>query len=244
MEIQWISILLLIPLSAAFFAFRSMKDFQDKPDKNIENGLFLVCSELKIEDIQKIIHLLNLKSLKRRINPLLVSFEILKKGGGKSIVLFGPKSLIQELELLKLIELEDYCLKMDRSKLHSFEIDKTDKNIKKNVTQQNFDDSFHLNYDEYLFIQIVATKDTGLISSKGVQVSVREVTAAFDSSRRLEIGRRFEKLLSDRFSLARVKKQIPSVKIFENYQDRSLIPAESKRFILNPDDLWQIIHSV
>lgn len=244
MEIKWLIILLSIPISAALLAFKSMEDFQDKPDRRVENGLFLVCSVVNIEDIQKIIHLLNLRSLKRKINPVLISFEILMKGTSKSLVLFGPKNLVQELNYLKLIELEDYCLKMDQSKLHCFEIGRRNKPDKKVAAPADFNENIHLNEDEYLFTQIIASKDTGLIPSKGVQVSMRVVVAAFDSSKRLDLAKTFEKLLLDKFNLSRVKRQIPSVKIFENYQGRSLIPAEVKRFILNASDLCEILKQV
>lgn len=223
----------LITGSAFFLAWRSMKDFQDKPNPKVIYGAFLIQHpELLNKDFFKRIHRLGLdRQFKKRINPFIFALEKLAKGTTRALVIYGPKELSFEFPELSLMELEDYTQKMTLNNLQCFEL-ALKKGLK--LTDLPLQDlqllkHFQLEEAEYLFLQIVMIPHPG---EDLFQVALRIVVGAKDSNRRIEIAHKLGQLIKLNINLDRSSKRRTSLESFQNFQKRSLVPAQIEKFIL------------
>jgi hypothetical protein len=98
-------IFLIIIAISGYFAYLSMKDFYELPERGY--GLFLIRNPnaLTIESLEKL-----------RKELRIISFERLFKDEKSALVLYTPKEIVVSLSDFKPLELEDY-VKVDKTKL-------------------------------------------------------------------------------------------------------------------------------
>ncbi len=100
----WAILFLIIITISAVLAYKSMKDYQQKPAvRSGEYTLFLIRNSNTLPQILDSLHDAILKS------GQMVSLERLFKGKKSALVIFGPKNILKTFaDQLNLLELEDY----------------------------------------------------------------------------------------------------------------------------------------
>ncbi len=242
MELLIYLVALIIIIGVPFLlAWRSMRDFQDKPSPKVTYGTFLVQHPevLNGDFFQRINHLGLDRQFKKRINPFVFALERLAKGATRALVFFGPKELAREFPELSLLELEDYTQKIAANRLQCFEL-----SLRKNARladlkthQLELLKHFQIDESEYLFLQMVLVPSANEL----FQAAVRVVVSAKESNRRVEIARQFEQKTKSQINLGRSAKRRSSSENFQSYQRRSLIPAQIEKFTLPGELILKII---
>lgn len=229
----YIALVAFIILASLLLAWRSMKDYQDKP-KAQGYGIYLVRNHAAISEefLKKIYHLSKLKDIQSKVNPLLVSFEKLLKGKTLSLIMYAPLQYFEKLPELHLLELEDYTQKIDQSQLLCFEVGRY-KKMAVDYSKINPFDKIHLEDDEYLFLQLVSSSDTGVQMQQGFQVTLRLAISAKDAARRVEISKLVEENMKSQLGLSAETKKRSSRKVFDGFKARSLIPREVNRLLVS-----------
>lgn len=117
--ILWLILFLLVVGISLILAYRSMKDYQELPQKSkVEYGLFLI-RQLDNFDI-KFLDSIRLLAMKQ---DLIISLERLFKGGQAVIAIFGPKIILDQfIDRLNLLELEDYAESLDCQEMGVWEM--------------------------------------------------------------------------------------------------------------------------
>ncbi|OGE39810.1 hypothetical protein A3D25_00230 [Candidatus Daviesbacteria bacterium RIFCSPHIGHO2_02_FULL_43_12] len=217
---------------------RSMKDFQERPTE-ADYGAFLVQdpSHFTPNFIAQLHNLGLTKEIFQQTDPPIISFEHLTRGKQTALVLFAPKVLAAKLPLLR-VELADYTTKIPVSFVNCFELGLNGKALPKDFDNKLFTQGLNLEEDEYLFLQIVSTP---LGQASNFQVTMRMVVSAKDSIRRIAIARAAETNIKSITFLSRLPKKHSSSANFESYQKRGLLPGEVKKFVLDGEDIFNLI---
>lgn len=226
-------ILVLLILAAIAFAVAwfSMSDFLDFPNRKYF-GVFLVrnINELTPSMLQRIEKLSN--QLSRKYDPMVISFERLHKGGDKALAICMPQDMVAQLPELNLLELEDYSEKVFMSRVLSYDLSLT--SSKFSLSDFRFE-NITLEPDEHLFFQIVTSPFKG-----SSQTSFRVAIVATDSGRRIAIAKKLEQDLR-KMNLIKSKVKQSSLKNFESFKKRGVVPREVKKLSLTNEELLKIL---
>lgn len=100
----WVVLFLIIIAISFLLAFQSMKDFAEKPSAlGKDYALFLIRNPQALsEKLLEELHALTFKT------GHIITLERLFKGAKSAVVVFGPKSILDNYPDLNLLELEDY----------------------------------------------------------------------------------------------------------------------------------------
>lgn len=178
--ILWIVLFLLVVGISLVLAYRSMKDFQEIPQKSrAEYGLFLVRRTQNFNA-----EFLN--SIRKQMSAadLIIGIERLFKGSQAALALFGPKNILDRYSgELNFLELEDYALNLDSKDCLVWEagVKKagdtgSSGNIFKNLTRLGEEDRF--------FWQVVL----GAEGRAEFKTQIRAVLFSKDTKRRKELA--------------------------------------------------------
>lgn len=171
--ILWLLLFLLVIGISFILAFRSMRDYQEIPQKvNVDYSLFLI-RQVKTFDV-KILDTIRQEVL---VKGKIVSFERLLKGSETALTVFGPKNILCRFQNeLNLLELEDYAAEFTDSAVSVWEV-----GVKEaaKLNHDHFSDIFSnlpkLEPDEHFFWQVIISKD---------QVQIRAAVSSRDPIRK------------------------------------------------------------
>lgn len=162
--ILWLALFFLVIAISFVLALRSMRDFQKMPRSQREDGLFLIRRPDNLSaDILDLIHTRITKE------GLTVSIERLFKGKKSTLVIFGPKKVLENLPQLDLMELEDYT-DVNRGNLSAWEVG--GKSFLKDLPQ--------LDMEEEFWWQVVV--------GPSFQSQIRAVVISSDIQKRLDLS--------------------------------------------------------
>jgi len=206
--------LIIIGLSLVL-ALRSMRDYQEIPQKSkLEYGIFLI---RKLQNFNGGI----LEALGKIIfeESLVVGIERLFKGRESALTIFGPKIILQQFANdLDLLELEDYTRNFDKNNFLVWEMGV--KHNKVNLQSFNIFDSLpKLEPQEQLFWQMIL----GPNKSKHdltFQTQIRAGIYAQDDRRRKELALSLQSLRPD--DLVKIPKPFSNEQMIEFYRQRIL----------------------
>lgn len=171
--ILWLLLFLLVIGISFILAFRSMKDFQEIPQKAEEDySLFLVRQVTNLD--AKILDFIRQKVFAK---GGIVSFERLFKGTQTALTIFGPKNILVEFQSeLNLLELEDYAAEFTDSNVSVWEVGTRD-STKLNPDQLSdfFSSLPQLEPEEQFFWQVIPDKS---------KVQIRAAISSKDTLRR------------------------------------------------------------
>lgn len=115
----WVILFLLIVAISFILAIRSMKDYQEVPQKlKQEYGLFLIrrTNNFNAQVLDAILKLITAEGL-------IVSIERLFKGNETTLTVFGPKTQLNKFSAeLGLLELEDYAADLETKDISVWEL--------------------------------------------------------------------------------------------------------------------------
>jgi len=157
--ILWLILFLLIIGISFILALRSMKDYQEIPEKaKAEYGLFLIRQTENFDaDV--------LNSIGKFIldKGLIISVERLFKGSEAALTIFGPKEILDKFsQSLNLLELEDYMYELDTQDIAIWELGiKSSKNLQFDNPNNIFKNLSELGKEDQFFWQVIlgARKD-------------------------------------------------------------------------------------
>lgn len=218
--ILWLILFFLIIAISFVLAFLSMRDFQEVPPGKGEYGLFLIRKPRELNlDVLNLIHTYILDE------GLIISLERLFKGKKSTLVIFGPKKLLETLRQLDLLELEDYT-EVNRENLSVWEIGVRSRKGISLPVKSFFNDLPGFDAEEQFFWQLVlqARKD----NLKLFQSQIRAVVYSSDHKRRKDLTLAIQNL--DLGTLTKVPKPFTQNQIMDFYQQRSLVRDSN-----NPD---------
>lgn len=212
--ILWVALFLLVVAISFVLALRSMRDYQDIPQKEKEEyGLFLIRQPGNF-NAQILDHIG--KAL--LADSLIVSLERLFKGSQAALAIFGPKRVLDKfMESLNLLELEDYTQGCSSSDVAVWEMGT------RNTNQQSantiFENISQLGSDDQFFWQLVlGTKKTK--DNLSFQTQIRAVVYCQDPLRRKALVPLFENLQAG--SLIKVPKPFSTEQMMVFFKLRSL----------------------
>lgn len=117
--ILWLLLFLLVIGISFILAFRSMRDYQEIPQKtDVDYGLFLV-RQIKNFDVKL------LDSIRQEVltEKAIVSLERLFKGRQTALTIFGPKNILSKFQNeLDILELEDYTTEFTDNRVYVWEV--------------------------------------------------------------------------------------------------------------------------
>lgn len=154
--ILWLLLFLLIIGISFILAFRSMKDYQEIPQKtNVDYGLFLV-RQIKNFDAKL------LDSIRQEVlaQEAIVSFERLFKGRQTALTIFGPKNILAQFQSeLGILELEDYTMEFTDSTVSVWEVGvKETARLNPDHFNKIFSNLPQLEAEEQFFWQVILNK--------------------------------------------------------------------------------------
>ncbi len=157
--ILWVILFFLIIGISFILAFRSMKDYQEIPQKSkVEYGLFLIRATEGFD-----VNTLN--SIGKLIldEGLIISIERLFKGTQSALTIFGPKNILNNFSVrLNLLELEDYTETLDAGNISIWEVGvKSGQNLKLDSPNNIFNNLSQLGSEDRFFWQVVLSARRG-----------------------------------------------------------------------------------
>ncbi len=235
----WIIIVLGIGGISFFLAWRSMRDYQEQPDKSLDYSLFLVRNpdHFTQEALKKIYDAIV-------SDQLIFSIEKLLKGLDQALVLYIPRLLVDKLPELALFELEDYLgsssdknqssrqsqspQKIGPSQAYTWTMTLSS-SIK--VDRADFFKQFGLDTDQYFFWQIVCYPVKNPLDN--FQIVARAMLVEKEAARRIDMVKNLAKQIEDKLDLKRKIVTKSNKALFEEYQKRILAAKEDKPTVLN-----------
>lgn len=231
--ILWVILFVLVAAISFILAANSMRDFIDIPPKDEEHGLFLIrnsqgLSEELFNSIQKdLLH-----------SKLSFSFERLFKGGKNALVVFGPKRLLANyMELLNLLELEDYTnVKVEY--IFAWEA-----GIKKNGQwtidngQKIFGNLPELSETEQFWWQVVLSAPIKS-GSASFKPQITAIVVAHDAQRRHSLAQALPTLAPDK--ITKLPKAFSNEQLLDFYKTRSL-RRDVKNPVLNSQQILELV---
>lgn len=235
---MFLTIVIILIVSISFFlAYRSMKDYQEKPHKKVPHGIFLVqnpqsFNESILTDIYQ----------KAKSHGSIISIEKLYKGPEKALVLFGPISILQQYPHLHLLELEDYTHKLSESHIRCIEIGYKDKAYKQLILDATrLTPPVVIDHESRLFYQFVCQPNH---TPSTYQVTFRIAIITSNQPQREEIFQKAIGRIQLFTNLTRKLKPQTSRQLFQNYKHRSIIPSEVEKFEFTSTQLFSLINSL
>lgn len=215
--ILWVLLFLLVIGISFVLAFRSMKDFQEIPQRiNVDYGLFLV---RQIKNFNANL----LDSIRQEVSVQggVLSLERLLKGRQAALTVFGPKNILAQFQSeLDLLELEDYTTEFEGNDISVWEVGVKDKELFGNLPQ--------LEAEEQFFLQVIPGKN---------QVQIRAAVFSKDPIRK--------KMLSsvqslNTWGLNKIPKPFLNEQMIEFYKARSL-SKETAGPILDTEGIMRLL---
>ena len=221
----------LIVVVSFISAYLSMKDFQDFPEEKLGYSLFLI-RNLSFFNKAFLDHLRE-KTLN---HATLISFERLFKGKKTALVVYGPKTLLEQYaDELALLELEDYHDKLSKKDLFCWEV--TPMRGKREDIFASFL-KVYLKDDEQILLQFVLEP---LKIGKNFQVTGRVGVVAEDSSRRADIAKEVDNLLLTKASFRKKKTGRKTIQVYDAFKKRALVPKEVSKSDLSSQEITEIM---
>ncbi len=221
--ILWLTLFILVIAISFVLALLSMRDFQGVPHSQSEYGLFLIRQPAQFRaDVLNLIH--------TRITEenLIVSIERLLKGKKSTLVIFGPKKVLESLPQLDLLELEDYT-DINREDVSVWEVGvRSNKDIQ--PVKSFFTNLPQLDVEEEFWWQIVL--------GPSFQSQIRAVLVITNLQRRQDISQNIQRL--DLGRLTKIPKPFTTDQFLDFYLRRSL-NRDSHNPILTPQEVLQLI---
>lgn len=212
--ILWIALFLLVIAISFVLALRSMRDYQDIPQKTKEEySLFLIrqpgnFNSQTLDDIGK----------SMLADGLIISLERLFKGSQAALTIFGPKRILSQfMESLNLLELEDYTEGYSSSDVSIWEMGA--KNTNRQSDNTIFENISQLGGDDQFFWQLVLGAKK-IKDNLAFQTQIRAVVYCQDPIRRKALVPLFENLQSG--SLIKVPKPFSTEQMMDFYNLRVL----------------------
>lgn len=224
--ILWLLLFLLVIGISFVLAFRSMKDYQEIPQKiTVDYSLFLVRQSKNFD--AKI-----LDSIRQAVfaQEGIVSLERLFKGTQTVLTVFGPKAILSTFQTeLNLLELEDYAKEFTDSDVFVWEMGTRETvNLNPDHLSDFFSNLPQLEPQERFFWQVIPNKD---------QVQIRAAVFSTDPVRK--------KMLASAQSLNavglhKVPTPFSNEQMIEFYRTRSL-SKDSKGPILGSEGIIRLL---
>lgn len=233
----WGLVTFFLVVVSYFLAKRSMKDFEELPDKSYGYSLFLIrnLEALGNAVAQKIYTI-------SHQNDCVFSFERLSRGGEQAVVLFMPSKYAANFPELNLLEIEDYLIGETPAK-NKITKDKSFIALLKLATPPNINireqfSKLELKDDEMVSFQIVTSADA---SSPGVlQATLRCLIYDNDPTRRIEIAKLIINLVENGNSGIIVQNK-DGTAAFEGFLNRTYTPKEVAKSLLKIEDILSML---
>jgi len=257
MILFWLVGLTIVIALSFYLASRSMKDFKETPKKDINFTLFYVKNAFKLDsNIINKIHNLLLPS------GAICSFEKLIKGQEAALIIYGPAQIKAQLPELELVELEDYLAtppkegesqipdpkKFELNKSFAWTLSSKNNDKKKLEVKSDFLKLLELNDDQKFCWQIVChpvktkKEDSGSGGADGnFQVTIRCMIVDPDPVKKVELAKRMDQEIFNSTGLNKEARQETTQQIFQDYGKRAFIPKEVSKFILNSEEIYNLI---
>lgn len=230
--ILWLALFVLVVLISLILAFVSMRDYQEIPQKSsLEYGLFLIRHPFLVNSQF-------LESIHASLaEGLIISLERLFKGKKHTLVIFGPKKILQSYQDLSLLELEDYTKEVTAKDISAWEADF--KKVKEEAEKEDspFKNFPNLEDEDQFWWQVTLQARKGQGVDGIFQTQIRAVVYCQDPQRRKELTQALQNLASPQ--LVKIPQPFSSETILGFYQLRSM---ESKtHLLLNSERLMKLL---
>lgn len=225
--ILWIILFFMIVAISFVLAMRSMRDYQEIPQKSQEDyGLFLIrqTGNLTTGVLDAILKPATSESF-------IISIERLFKGSESALTIFGPKKhLVKFSGDLNLLELEDYAARLDSEDLSVWEVGVKEKTKFDPDTLDNiFINLPKLDFEDQFFWQVVSGRD---------QTQIRAILYSKDSKRRKVLAPLFHDLKPG--GLVKIPRPFSPEQMLNFYRLRSL-SKDSKCPAIAPAELIRLL---
>lgn len=224
--ILWVVLFLLIVAISFVLALQSMRDYQEVPQKPQENGLFLIrqVGNFSIDILGPL-----LKSAASQ--GLIISIERLFKGSKTTLVIFGPKTLLNQFGSgLDLLELEDYTASFNNQDVSAWELGvKNDQGFDSSNLANIFSNLPSFTDEDQFFWQVVIGKD---------QTQIRAAFYSKDLQKRQNLTPLFQDLKWG--GLIKIPRPFSTEQMINFYKSRSL-SKDSKAPVLSPDEVIRLV---
>lgn len=232
----WIALFFIIILISCVLAFRSMRDYEEFPESSGLNSVFFIgnTANFTVETLNKLHKfLLNDKQF--------FSLERLYRGKERALVIFGPGDLKVHLPELNLVELEDYIdgegVSVNQSLTWLIEA----KNNPKKILHIGGElKNLEIGPEQKFFIQIVCMPLANH-SESTFQATLRVMAVEGDPSTRIQLAKKVDQAFSLATGLNRHEDDLPEMKKFESFKQRSLIPKEVTFFPISAQEIFNIL---
>lgn len=231
--ILWIILFLLVVGISFILAFRSMRDYQEIPQKLQEDyGLFLIrqIGNFNTEILDSIReHLLS--------EGLIISLERLFKGGKSALTIFGPRKILSHYAIeLNLLELEDYALFCDSKDCLIWEMGVKNTN-KPNLDSLNILSSLpELSNEDQFFWQVMLAGKKG--DNASFLTQIRAVLYSKEPTKRKILEPLLQNLGSGK--LTKIPKPFSTEQMMDFFRSRSL-SLDSKGPILDSKGVMHLL---
>lgn len=249
----WIILFIIVVAVSAFFAYRSMRSFQELPSPQLGYTLFLVnnLKEFTLQTLDKLFqYSLN--------NNSYFSLEVLFKGPQVVLAIFAPKDISGYFQNLGLIEIEDYLLGQENESQVQSATSTTPKtdvnhayawliqpknNLKKKISvSENFFRMLDLKDNQKFFWQVVASPVKN--SDIQFQVTIRAMVEEADPNLRVELAKEMDREINSGTGLLRQANLNSNSEMYNNFKKRTLIPKEVRKFILQKEEIYDLLGKV
>lgn len=244
----WVVIFILIIVSSAILAFRSMRNYQETPENSTRLSLFLIKNKdrFNLEALNKLYQ----QSL---INHDFFSLERLFKGAQNALLLFGPRDLSLAFPELDLLELEDYLYdeafesvglsndkKVSKNKSFPFAIEPPNNPKKTLSVKSGFLKLLDLSLEQYFFWQIVV-EPIKKNNSPFFQATIRGIVADADLHQRVELAKKMTAHIGEYTGLL-IDSKNPNVStLFDSFKRRSFTPKEISNFVIDSKEIMDLL---
>lgn len=217
----WLFLFFIVVAISFILALRSMRDFWDSPaDLKITYSLYLIRNPQGLTT--EILNDLHQRSLKE---GFIFSLEKLFKGEKKALVIFGPANILKTWgEVLSLLELEDYSLKVDMNHIQAWEVGWKVGETGFNPVNESSSVQIDLNENEQFWWQVVVRpikRDQGEKKAGVFQVVLRAIVISENKERTKQLRDTLGKIGSKE-GLAALPQAYSTNQIIGFYQKRAL----------------------
>lgn len=226
--ILWFALFLIIVGISFILAFRSMKNYQESPQKiGDEYGLFLI---RRVDNLNA--GLLNSIRNQMVIRHATLSFERLFKGRRAALAVSGPKKILGDLtEQLGLLELEDYSAGLELNDVSAWEVGaKPGKPLGGESMGSIFQNLTELGEEDQFFWQIIlgANNDN---KNPAFKTQIRAAVYSQDPERRKKLTSMLQNL-DDQTGLTKIPRPFSNDQLMGFFRARNLHP-DTKGPLLN-----------
>lgn len=229
--ILWLALFFLVIAISFVLAVLSMRDFQELPRSYKEYGLFLIRQPAQFSaDILNLIH------TQIAQEGLIISLERLFKGKKSTLVIFGPKKVLENFPQLDLLELEDY-VGANQQDVSAWEVGvRSNKDIQ--PVKGFFTNLPQLDVEEEFWWQITLQAKRDDQDKRFFQSQIRAVIISSNLQRRQDISQNIQRLPLGR--LIKIPKPFTKNQFLDFYQRRSLI-LDPHNPNLTPQEVLEVI---